>query len=102
MNLRADEFAGDGRTGTSIESEREKTVAALFIPMQGGWNASAVNEGGLIQLYCCYDSWNVYYVRIHFLMLHTLQRSHYNEKNIRKDWSFTRIKTFLFFTQKVT
>jgi len=100
MNLRANEFAGDGRTGTSIESEREETVAALCsIPMRGGWNASAVNgkvwfsrtlavtlETFITSEYvffsCCTRSW--------------LQRSNY-EENIEKDWSFTRIKIFFFF-----
>lgn len=36
MNLRAGEFAGDERTGTSIESEREETVAALSRPFRYG------------------------------------------------------------------
>lgn len=47
MNLRAGEFAGDGRTGTSIESEREETVAALCVHSDAGGNenASAVNGG---------------------------------------------------------
>lgn len=100
MNLRAGEFAGDGWTGTSIESEREETVAALCSFRCRGMKCVCHQRGGLIQLYSRCDSRNVYYVRIHFLVLHTQLIATWAAVRKTLDSSFTEIFLPFLFQRK--